>query len=225
MVLASVLFLAQIATKEAPFAKEIAAFVASDRKNPPAKGQILFVGSSSFTKWTDAATYFPKHKILNRGFGGSSLTDVIRYQYDIIYPYQPSQIVIYCGENDLAGDPKLPAYEVYNRFSMLYTSIRKHLPSTPVSFISIKPSISRWSMRSKMIAANGWIRELAMNDKSLTFIDVWEAMLNSDRRPKPEIFIEDNLHMNAKGYHIWAPIIEPTLIKQMEPVKTKIGAK
>ena len=225
MVLASVLFLAQIATKEAPFAKEIAAFVASDRKNPPAKGQILFVGSSSFTKWTDAATYFPKHKILNRGFGGSSLTDVIRYQDDIIYPYQPSQIVIYCGENDLAGDVKLPAYEVYHRFTTLYSSIRQHLPTTPVSFISIKPSISRWSMRSKMIATNGWIRELAMNDKSLTFIDVWEAMLNIDRRPKPEIFIEDNLHMNAKGYHIWAPIIEPTLIKQMEPVKTKIGAK
>ena len=225
MVLASVLFLAQIATKEAPFAKEIAAFVASDRKNPPAKGQILFVGSSSFTKWTDVATYFPKHKILNRGFGGSSLTDVIRYQYDIIYPYQPSQIVIYCGENDLAGDVKLPAYEVYHRFTTLYSSIRQHLPTTPVSFISIKPSISRWSMRSKMIATNGWIRELAMNDKSLTFIDVWEAMLDSDRRPKPEIFIEDNLHMNAKGYHIWAPIIEPTLIKQMEPVKTKIGAK
>lgn len=225
MVLASVLFLAQIATKEAPFAKEIAAFVASDRKNPPAKGQILFVGSSSFTKWTDVATYFPKHKILNRGFGGSSLTDVIRYQYDIIYPYQPSQIVIYCGENDLAGDVKLPAYEVYHRFTTLYSSIRQHLPTTPVSFISIKPSISRWSMRSKMIATNGWIRELAMNDKSLTFIDVWEAMLDSDRRPKPEIFIEDNLHLNAKGYHIWAPIIEPTLIKQMEPVKTKIGAK
>lgn len=73
-----------------------------------------------------------------------------------------------------------------------------------------------------MIAANGWIRELAMNDKNLTFIDVWEAMLDTDRRPKPDIFIEDNLHMNAKGYQIWAPIIEPTLVGQKMPTKNVI---
>lgn len=222
--IANLVFLfAQTAVKEAPFAKEIAAFVAADHKSSPAKGQILFVGSSSFTKWTDVATYFPNHKILNRGFGGSSLTDVIRYQDQIIYPYQPAQIVIYCGENDIAGDAKLSAYEVYLRFTTLYRNIREHLPTTPVSFISIKPSVARWSMRSKMIAANGWIREQAMLDKKLTFIDVWEAILDKDRRPKPEIFIEDNLHMNEKGYKIWAPIIEPTLVSQkVQPAKLAI---
>lgn len=75
-----------------------------------------------------------------------------------------------------------------------------------------------------MIAANGWIRELAVDDKNLTFIDVWEAMLDTDRRPKPDIFIEDNLHMNAKGYKIWAPIIEPTLVtSKVQPAKVAIN--
>ena len=208
--------------KEPPFAKEIAAFVAADHKNPPAKGQILFVGSSSFQRWTDVAAAFPKHRILNRGFGGSSLTDVIRYQDQVIYPYQPAQIVIYCGENDLAGDANLSAYDVYNRFLTLYSSIRNHMPTTPVSFVSVKPSPSRWAMRSKMMAVNGWVHELAMNDKSLTYIDVWEAMLDKDRRPIAELFGPDNLHMNEKGYKIWAGIIEPTLIKQKEPVKIVI---
>jgi hypothetical protein len=214
MVLSTVFFLAQTAVKEGPFAKDIAAFVASDVKNPPKKGQILLIGSSSFTRWTDVATYFPKHQILNRAFGGSTLADVIRYQDQVIYPYQPCQIVIYCGENDIAGDSKLSAYDVYSRFKTLYTDIRLHLPNTPVAYVSAKPSPSRWSMRAKYISLNGWIREQSMTDKSLTFIDVWEAMLDKDRRPITDIFVEDNLHMNAKGYKIWAPIIEPVLVKQ-----------
>ena len=219
MLLIASTILFQITAKDVPFARDIAAFIAADRKNPPASGQILFVGSSSFTKWTDVASYFPKHRILNRGFGGSSLTDVIRYQDQIIYSYHPAQIVIYCGENDFAGNPKISAYQVYQRFATLYSSIRQHMPSTPVSFVSAKPSPSRWSMRAKFIAFNGWVRELSMNDHSLTFIDVWEAMLDKDRRPMTDIFLDDNLHMNAKGYKIWAPIIEPTLVKQKEPVK------
>ena len=219
MVLISALFHFQTTVKEAPFAKEIAAFVAADQKNLPAKGQILLVGSSSFARWTDMASYFPKHKIINRGFGGSSLTDVIRYQDQIIYPYKPAQIVIYCGENDLAGDPKLSAYDVYLRFKTLYSNIRSRMPNTPVAFVASKPSPSRWSMRAKNIALNGWVREQSLSDKGLTFIDVWEAMLDKDRRPIADIFVEDNLHMNAKGYKIWAPIIEAALVKPKEPAK------
>ncbi|MBS1701305.1 MAG: G-D-S-L family lipolytic protein [Armatimonadetes bacterium] len=199
-------------SKEPPFYQDIQKFVAADRKNPPAKGQILFVGSSSFTKWTDVQTYFPKHKILNRGFGGSTLLDVIRYQDQIIYPYKPSEIVIYCGENDVAAGDKPDAYVVYDRFKTLYQGIRKHMPRTPVVFVSLKPSPSRWALRWKMISVNGWIREQAMSDPGLTFVDVWEAMLDADRRPKTDIFLEDNLHMNAKGYKIWQKLIEPTLL-------------
>jgi lysophospholipase L1-like esterase len=209
-----VLLAVQTKATEVPFAKDIASFAASDLKNPPQKGQILFIGSSSFTRWTDVATYFPKHKILNRAFGGSTLADVIRYQNQIIYPYQPCQIVIYCGENDIAGDSKLSAFDVYNRFRTLYSDIRRHLPTIPVAYVAAKPSPSRWSMRAKYISLNGWIREQSMTDKSLTFIDVWEAMLDKDRRPIADIFVEDNLHMNATGYKIWAPIIEPVLVKQ-----------
>jgi hypothetical protein len=86
-----------------PFRKEIDAFKKKDSAQMPAKQSILFVGSSSFTKWTDVQDYFPGYPILNRGFGGSSLPDVIRYVDEVIIPYDPKQIVIYCGENDVAG--------------------------------------------------------------------------------------------------------------------------
>src|SRR5436305_12035324 len=83
------------------FWPDIASFKKQDAEKPPLQHAILFVGSSSFTKWTDVNGYFPGYEIINRGFGGSTLLDVIRYAYDVILPYHPKQVVIYCGENDL----------------------------------------------------------------------------------------------------------------------------
>ncbi len=158
MILAASL-LWQTMPKEPPFAKEIAAFREQDLKNPPEKGQVLFVGSSSFTNWKDAQKAFPTHKILNRAFGGSSLPHVILYANEVIFKYDPKQVVLYCGENDLAGDPKLPAFEVYNRFVSLFRLIRSKLPQVPIAFVSMKPSPSRWHLRSKYIAGNAFIAE------------------------------------------------------------------
>ena len=86
-----------------PFAEEIAAFKKQDKINMPPKNAILFVGSSSFRMWTDVQDAFPGYTIINRGFGGSALPDLIRYTNDIIVPYKPKQIVIYCGDNDQIG--------------------------------------------------------------------------------------------------------------------------
>src|SRR5205085_6076391 len=99
-----------------PFYDEIQNFKKQDSTNPPPQHAILFVGSSSFRKWTDVQSYFPGYTIINRGFGGSSLPDVIRYANDIIFPYHPKEIVIYCGENDFAGDDNLTAQTVVDRF-------------------------------------------------------------------------------------------------------------
>ena len=126
-----------------PFADDIRAFKIEDSLHKPPQHAILFVGSSSFTKWTDVQSYFPGYTIINRGFGGSSLPDVIRYANDIIFPYHPKEIVIYCGENDFAGDSTLSAETVFERFKTLYGMIREKMPAVPVVYISIKPSPSR----------------------------------------------------------------------------------
>jgi hypothetical protein len=108
-----------------PFWDEVQNFKKQDSLHFPAKNQILFVGSSSFRKWTDVQNYFPGYKIINRGFGGSSLPDVIRYAEDIIFPYHPKQILIYCGDNDLAASDTVSATTVFIRFQQLFTFIRK----------------------------------------------------------------------------------------------------
>ena len=196
-----------------PFAKDIAAFKKQDSIAFPPKNAILFVGSSSFTKWKDVQSYFPAHTIINRGFGGSVLSDVIRYEKDIIFPYQPKQIVIYCGENDVASSDTVSAVTVLERFKKLFTDIRRELPNANITFISFKPSPSRWQMKDRMIASNKLIKKYLKKKKNTSFVSVWKSMLDTDGQPITDIFIEDRLHMNAKGYAIWQKIIEPYLKK------------
>ncbi|MBS1920633.1 MAG: G-D-S-L family lipolytic protein [Bacteroidetes bacterium] len=196
-----------------PFWNDIQAFKKQDSIDFPGKGKILFIGSSSFTKWKDVQEYFPGYPIINRGFGGSTLTDLIRYEKEIIFPYRPKQVVIYCGENDVAASDTVTGRIVFKRFKKLFTDIRAKFPHIPVIFISLKPSPSRWSMKDRMLIANQLIQKYLEQKKKAVFISVWENMLGKDGEPIPEIFLEDKLHMNAKGYAIWEKLIEPNLLK------------
>ena len=196
-----------------PFADEIREFKKQDITNPPSSSAILFVGSSSFRKWTDVSSYFPGYTIINRGFGGSTFPDVIRYAPDIIYPYHPKQVVIYCGDNDLASSDAVTADTVFERFRVLFELIRTNLPGENILFVSIKPSPSRARLKEKMEKANLLIQTYLSLQQHAAFADVYHKMLNPDGSVVTDIFLEDNLHMNAKGYAIWQKVIQPYLIK------------
>ncbi|HNJ96050.1 MAG TPA: GDSL-type esterase/lipase family protein [Ferruginibacter sp.] len=197
-----------------PYAKEIADFKKQDSLSFPESGQILFVGSSSFTLWKDVQQYFPQHSIINRGFGGSTLLDVTRYEADIIFPYKPKQIVIYCGENDIANDSTVTGAVVFERFKKLYDDIRLNLGKVPIVYVSMKPSPSRWHLRAKQTDGNERIRKfLRKKKRRAVFVDVWPGMLGADGKPREELYIADKLHMNAGGYAIWQKLLEPLLLK------------
>jgi lysophospholipase L1-like esterase len=195
------------------FWSDIVAFKKSDSLQPPIAQSILFVGSSSFTKWKDVNNYFPNYPIVNRGFGGSTIVDVIRYAYDIIIPYQPKQVVIYCGENDLAAADSIQANEVVLRFKTLFWIIRTNLPNTNIDFVSIKPSPVRASIQDKVKAANKQIKRFLKKQKNASFIDIYDAMLDKHGQMREELYVQDRLHMKSEGYNIWKKIIEPYLIK------------
>ncbi|HEX5150545.1 MAG TPA: GDSL-type esterase/lipase family protein [Parafilimonas sp.] len=208
-----VVFIFNATAQQPPFYDDIRAFKKQDSIKPPPQHAILFVGSSSFTKWTDVQSYFPKYTIINRGFGGSTLPDVIRYANDIIFPYQPKEVVIYCGENDFAADDNTTAQMVFDRFRTLYGMIREEMKTIQVAYVSLKPSPSRRKYWPKMIEANKMIKDYISKQSHASFINVFDVMMNASHQPKPEIFLEDSLHMNAKGYAIWKKAIEPYLIK------------
>ena len=196
-----------------PFEAEIKAFAKSDSIVAPLKGKIVFVGSSSFAKWKDINQYFPGYPIINRGFGGSNLLDVIQYVNETVLKYKPKQVVIYCGENDLASSDTVSPEIVLDRFSILFNLIRKQLGNkSNITFISIKPSISRWRLEAKIVAANTLIANFIEKQTNANFINIHNAMLQGDGSVMKDIFIADNLHMNAKGYAIWQKIIFPGLL-------------
>lgn len=196
-----------------PFWEDIVAFKKADAATPPPAASILFVGSSSFTRWTEVQKAFPGYPIINRGFGGSTLVDVIRYVYDVILPYRPKQVVIYCGENDLAASDTVSAAEVVNRFKTLYGMIRQNLPNTTIDFVSIKASPSRPYIATRLVAVNKAIKDFLKKEKKAAFIDVNTSMLDAAGKPRKELFVEDDLHLNAQGYAIWQRIIQPYLLK------------
>lgn len=209
------LFVASISFAQTtlPFWNDVQKFKKQDSVSFPSVNQILFIGSSSFTKWTDVQEYFPGYKILNRAFGGSTLLDVTRYRYDVIYPYQPKQVVLYCGENDFAYSDTITVDMVVGRFKILYKYIRDKYPAVPFVYVSMKPSPSRAHLMQKYAEANKQIQVFLKKEKQCAFVDVYIKMLKPDGAPMEDIFLEDNLHMNAKGYAIWKKLLLPVLKK------------
>ena len=196
-----------------PFQDEIINFKKQDSLNYPPKSAILFAGSSSFRLWTDVQASFPGYTITNRGFGGSTLIDVIHSVNDIIIPYHPKQIVLYCGENDLAASDSVTPRVVLQRFKQLFTLIRSAIPNIPLVYVSIKPSPSRQALMPKMEKSNKLIRKYLKMFQHTAFADVYYKMLDQNGIPIKELFKEDNLHMNSQGYAIWQKVLKPYLLK------------
>lgn len=195
--------------KKPMFWQDIQNFKKADQENPPPKDAILLIGSSSFTKWTDVADYFPDKTIINRGFGGSRLTDLNYFADDLLSPYQPKQIIIYCGENDFADNHKLKAQKVVNRYKAFYKKIRERFPNIEVDYISIKYSPSREKLWPQMKAANKKIAAFMKKQPDAEFIDVTRAMEDANGKVRTDIFVEDMLHFKPEGYQIWAKEIRP----------------
>jgi lysophospholipase L1-like esterase len=215
-ILAIFLLLSEVLAQEIEqnyWEEAIQKFEANDKLNPPQKGSVLFVGSSSIRMWKSLSEDFPFTNVLNRGFGGSQMSDLRHFVYRIIIRYKPQKIFIYEGDNDIADD-KSPEF-ILNDFINLVITIREELPEVPIYFISVKPSPSRWKWEKEYKETNRLFKNYIATNKEqkLHFIDVFTAMLGDDGKPKPDIFLKDQLHMNAKGYKLWKKLIEPELRK------------
>lgn len=196
------------------WAPAVAAFKLADDESFPAKGQILFIGSSSFARWKTLGQDMAPLQTLNRGFGGSNLDHMSFYAEQLIFPYEPRAIVIYAGENDFRGFFPDSPEQVFADFEALDALLKARLPETPVHYLSIKPTISDWHLWPRMQEANRLIRQYTEADERLHFIDISTVMLGADGAPRPEIFVEDKIHFTLAGYAAWTGVIKPILLEQ-----------
>ncbi len=190
------------------FAAEIEAFAQWDSKNAAPVDPILFVGSSSIRMWRTHES-FPDLPIVNRGFGGSHISDVVHFADRIVLPYAPKLIVFYAGDNDVAGGKSASRVLCdYRRFVEL---IHAKLPETDIIFISIKPSGSRWSLWPEMKEANSLVEAFSQRSGRLFFADLAGPLLDAEGNPDPALFLDDRLHLDDCGYAVWTKALAPLL--------------
>lgn len=175
------------------------------------KNLILFTGSSSVRMWKTLSVDFPKFNVLNHGFGGSTMVDLLYYLDTLVTPFQPKQVFIYEGDNDIAAG--VSPDDILVDAIRLTRAIKDKLPKTEVLFISPKPSLLRWNLKPQYDLYNGKLKSWCDTQKGVRFIDVWNPMLNSEGNVRNDLFIEDGLHMNGTGYAIWTKVIGPYLKK------------
>lgn len=204
----------QTAPAQHPFENEILRYEDADRKHFPEPGGIVFVGSSSIARWTTLKQDFPDFNVLNRGFGGSQVSDSVYYADRIVTPYKPNMVVFFAGTNDIAGGKT--ADVVFEDFRAFVKRVQEKLPKAKIAYISISPAPSRWNKIDEIKKANWLIREYCQSTKNLQFVDIYPLMLSVTGEARPELFVEDRLHMNPDGYAIWVKAITPILPKNLE---------
>ncbi len=183
-------------------------FEEQDRRTPPPRKGVLFLGSSSIRAW-DVEKYFPEYPVINRGFGGSHIEDSLYYLDRIALPCEPRVIVFYAGDNDITAGK--PPEEVAEDFKTLARKVFQALPRTRIVFISIKPSIARWKYVDLMRQANALIEAYCRTDRRLKYVDIDAPMLDADGRPRPELLKSDGLHLSPAGYDLWTGKVMPLL--------------
>jgi len=192
------------------FSKAIDSFAKWDSKNATPADPILFVGSSSIVMWK-THNCFPDLPVVNRGFGGSHFSDLLHHADRVVMPYDPRVIVVYEGDNDVAGGKS--AQRVFGDYRKFVAVAQGRFPSTPIVFITIKPSGSRWKLWPEMDKANNLIKKHTETDGRLFFADLGTPLLGADGTPDLSLFKGDALHLNDKGYARWTKALRPILTK------------
>lgn len=192
----------------ARFAKQIEAFAQQDMESPPEEGVIVFVGSSSIRRW-DLRKSFGDLNAINRGFGGSQISDVLHYANEVVLKYKPKKVVFFCGGNDL--NKGKPPRQVASDFQTFTSLLFKQLPETELIVLALKPAPVRWSIVDKVRKTNDLLRAKAKMEKRITFLDGSFTLLLDDGKIREELYVKDRLHLNEDGYRLWADMLVPHL--------------
>jgi lysophospholipase L1-like esterase len=191
------------------FESEIQKFEAEDSTTGYQEDFILFTGSSSIRLWKSLTSDMEGLSVLNRGFGGATLEEMNVYWNRIAGEHKPDLVVLYCGENDIAENATAgQVMDRFTKFMKLYTS---SFPSTPLIYIAMKPSLARWNLWEEYQEADSQISAIISQSENATFIDLSPSMLKKNGTLKKNIFIQDGLHMNTKGYEGWTTMLRPII--------------
>jgi lysophospholipase L1-like esterase len=191
------------------FEKNVRAYEAMDRTNPPSLGAILLVGDSQFFRWKTFSEDLPDYTIVNRGIDSFQTSDLVFFADRLVLPYKPRMIILHVGGNDV-HTRKNPD-QILADFKLFVARVRAHLPNVPIAFSSLTPGPGRWDEAPQRKETNRRVKEYIATQPNLMFIDLWDAMLTADGQPREDIWVADRVHPNHEGYLIRVRIMRPLL--------------
>ena len=190
---------------------DIQKFEQLDKSEKYPEDAILFAGSSSIRFWTSLEQDMAPYHIIQRGYGGAKLSDFAVYAGRIFDPHKCEAVVMFIANDITGSDKDKTPEEVATLFRNILKTIRKVHPSTPIFWIAVTPTVSRWKVWPEIQKANEFIKKICDNQKNTYFIRTDFAFLNENGLPKDELFGEDKLHLTEKGYTVWTEIIKKEL--------------
>ncbi len=193
---------------------------ANDLKAKPTDGGIHFVGSSSFELWYSLEDDFPDLPIVNRGIRGAEIPLIKEHLAEFVFPYKPSLIVTYIGENDIAT--KKTPEQAAARVTDFIATIRENLGNVPIVFMGIKPSPLRAELTEAFLDFDKRVQDLAKADGNVTFFEAGKPLLTPDGQINPGLY-KDTIHLSDEGYAIWKAELTPVLRDMAEKAAQKSG--
>jgi lysophospholipase L1-like esterase len=174
-------------------------------------GATVFTGSSTIRMWRSLPEISLGEEVLNTGFGGSKAADLERYLFPLVLKFDPKRVFIYEGDNDLwAG---VPAVEILKSLKQIVTRIHLVDPGTEIILIGAKPSPSRWEKKETYLAFNHLLKDYCDKADQVTYLDTWKALTDAQGNPRPELYLQDQLHLNTNGYLVWNQLFVPFFAK------------
>lgn len=200
------LFIAQVTSQTIPFEEEVKRISARIDSTGWSPGSTVFTGSSTIRMWKSLEETFPNETLINTGFGGSKASDLERHLFPLVIKFEPSRVFIYEGDNDLWAGVEVSA--ILTSLDNIVTRIHLVNPDIEIFLIGAKPSPSRWEKKDSYLIFNRMLKEYCQTKEQVQYVDTWKALTDTEGNARPELYIQDMLHLNQEGYVIWAGIFK-----------------
>jgi lysophospholipase L1-like esterase len=199
------------AKRWAQYEPSFKAFAEQDAAKPPARGGILFVGSSIFRQWTNVAEQMAPLPVLNRAFGGSRTGDQLARFEQLVPRYAPRIIVYYCGSNDLKATPPDAPGVIFGRLREFSERVRIRFPETHLIYVTATRSPDRVNRWEQVDHYNALARAYCEATPRRTFIDLNPVLVDANGHPRLDLYKSDKLHFHPPAYEAFAAVIKPVL--------------
>ncbi len=201
-------------THEAPPArknqKEFDQFNSIDEEKHITSADTVFVGSSTFAWWNSLEEDFKEENAINRAIGGTTIPDINDNLHDLVLKYQPHNVVVYSGINDLARGRQPD--QVEQDVEKLERNIHSRMPNAELYFLAPSESPKNKDLKEKYREAGKLIRNYLEGRSHCHFVDTPTVMHNSEGALRTELYLQDDMHPNKRGYdEVLRPLIKDAL--------------